>query len=65
MSTLSFGNLHAFVDTLAFELEQQRRQAARERMLRTLADEHARPRRTDRPSWHHRRPGSPSPSSAH
>lgn len=65
MATLSFGTIHAFVDTLEFELELQRRQAARERALRALVAEGERPRRTVRPPGHHRHPGAPSLSGAH
>lgn len=65
MSTLSFGTVHAFVDTLEVELAQQRRQAARERLLRSLEAERPRPQRTERPSWRHRWPGTPHPSGTH
>ncbi|MFN2323336.1 MAG: hypothetical protein ABR510_10310 [Trueperaceae bacterium] len=65
MSALSFGSVHVFVDTLEFELEQRRRQAARERLLRHVEVEGARPRRLERPTWRHPWPGSPHPRGAH
>jgi hypothetical protein len=60
VSTFSFGTVHAFVDTLVFELEQMRAHAAQERLLHGLGAERVPSVRTHRPSWHrHGRPGTP------
>ena len=65
MATLSFGNVHAFVGTLEFELELLRRLAARERLLR-LRDAAAIPaRRHRRTPVRGRRPGTPHLTGAH
>ena len=65
MSTLSFGYVQVFTETLEFELGRLRRQAEHERMLRSLQADRVQPRRTDRPTWRHPWPGTPHSSGTH
>ncbi|MDF1521555.1 MAG: hypothetical protein P1P87_01890 [Trueperaceae bacterium] len=69
MFILDHGTIQTCVDALEFDLERWHREAARERMLHGRADDRDHGptpgRRTDRPSWHQDRHGTPHPTGAH